>query len=312
MKCMNDMTGTQRPARPLVLYGAVTVGTRGQIVIPQRLRRELGIAPGEQLLVLKGARPGSVMVQRLDTLVRDPEDPRDAPASSRSPGRGARADTPRAALVQELSTLPHFAGLPPAVLDQLAELVHVGRYEPGEVIEREGEPCAAVYIVRSGLIRRFKTSTDGKEQVTKLSGPGEGFGEVPLFDGGPNYVTVQAVEATELYLFPQEAMRALIAAEPAVALGLATAVAALLRHFSTVVEDLSFRHVTGRVAHALLELTGETTDVVRISQQELAAMAGTGREVAGRVLRTLEDAGALHLERGKITLLDRVRLGAYV
>lgn len=317
MKYMNDMNDMKdegdaaAASRQSVLYGAVTVGARGQVVIPQRLRQALGIEPGEQLLVLRGHRPGSFIVQRLDALIGDLQLSPAVPTSAQASLPGAHGAVAPSALSQELASFPHFAGLPPAVLNELAALAQIHRYEPGAIIEREGEPCRAVYIVRSGLIRRFMTSTDGKEQVTRLSGPGEGFGEVPIFDGGPNYVTVQAVEATELYVFPQGAMRELIATEPAVALGLAKATAELLRHFSTIVEDLSFRHVTGRVAHVLLELTGESTNVVRISQQELAAMAGTAREVVGRVLRTLEHAGALHLERGKVTVLDRIRLQAY-
>ena len=100
---------------------------------------------------------------------------------------------------------------------------------------------------------------------------------------------------------------------PAVALGLLAAFARKLRHFTHLVEDLSFKTVTGRLAQVLLAVSREDhgrQDSPRMTQQELAAMVGTAREVVGRALKALEREGALRIERQHIVVLDRSRLEA--
>jgi len=77
----------------------------------------------------------------------------------------------------------------------------------------------------------------------------------------------------------------------------------------SLVEDLSFRHVTGRVAKILLEHAGDGTGPrPRLTQQEMAAMAGTAREVVGRSLKALEEEGAIRFDRHRIVISDKQAL----
>jgi CRP/FNR family cyclic AMP-dependent transcriptional regulator len=81
------------------------------------------------------------------------------------------------------------------------------------------------------------------------------------------------------------------------------------RQLGLLVEDLSFRHVTGRVAKILLEHAGDGAGPrPRLTQQDMAAMAGTVREVVGRSLKALEDVGAIRLERHRIVIVDKEAL----
>jgi CRP/FNR family transcriptional regulator len=89
------------------------------------------------------------------------------------------------------------------------------------------------------------------------------------------------------------------------------ALAAALRFMVSRVEDLSFRHVSARVAKILLEQdaaaqAGRRTH--RLTQQEMAAIAGTAREMVGRALKELETAGAIELRQGRVVILSRERL----
>jgi CRP/FNR family cyclic AMP-dependent transcriptional regulator len=84
-----------------------------------------------------------------------------------------------------------------------------------------------------------------------------------------------------------------------------------LRRLTELVEDLSFKTVAGRVARILLDQLPSGTagranqpPPRRLTQRELAAMAGTAREVAGRALKALEQQGAIRIERGRITIVD--------
>jgi CRP/FNR family transcriptional regulator len=77
------------------------------------------------------------------------------------------------------------------------------------------------------------------------------------------------------------------------------------------VEDLSLRHVTARVAKILLEQEGasqQSQHAYHLTQQEMAALAGTAREVVGRSLKELEMAGAIEMRQGRAIVLNRERL----
>ncbi len=78
-----------------------------------------------------------------------------------------------------------------------------------------------------------------------------------------------------------------------------------------LVEDLSLRHVAARVAKILLEQEASTQEgqpVYHLTQQEMAALAGTAREVVGRALKELEAAGAIEMRLGRAVVLSRERL----
>jgi len=73
----------------------------------------------------------------------------------------------------------------------------------------------------------------------------------------------------------------------------------------SLVEDLSFKHVIDRLAKILLEYAGDGTGSrPRLTQQEMAAMAGTAREMIGRSLKTLEADGIIRLDRHRIVITD--------
>jgi CRP/FNR family transcriptional regulator len=108
----------------------------------------------------------------------------------------------------------------------------------------EGEPCAGLFVVVSGLIKLYKTSADGKEQVLRHMSAGDSFNEVPVFDGGVNPVSATAVEPGEVLVLPRERMLELLREYPAFAAAVVQVFASRLRHLVALVEDLSFRQVT--------------------------------------------------------------------
>ena len=93
-----------------------------------------------------------------------------------------------------------------------------------------------------------------------------------------------------------------MAERPGVALAITRTFARALREAMALVEDLAFRDVTSRLAKILLE--GKNGGTPRLTQELLAAMAGSRREVVGRALKALSQEGAIRLERGRIHVLD--------
>lgn len=210
-----------------------------------------------------------------------------------------------------LREIPLFAALGDDDLAHVAAIALERAFDRGDIILLEGARAGALHYVRAGLVKIFKTSPEGKEQVLRLIGAGHTFNDVPALDGGPNPASAAALEPTTIYLIGSAALRRLITERPAVAQAAVQTMAGALRHLVALVEDLSFRHVTARVAKILLDQESETSSQParhRLTQQEMAAMAGTAREMVGRALKELEGAGAIAMRQGRVVVLDRERL----
>lgn len=218
---------------------------------------------------------------------------------------------------ETLRQIPFFAALAPEDLALVARVTVMRRFQRSDIIILAGQPGGALYFVRSGLVKVFKTSEDGKEQVLRLIDAGRTFNDVPALDGGLNPASAMALEPTEVYATSGAELRRLIAERPGVAEAVVHTLASTLRYLVSMVEDLSFLSVRARVAKILLEQDleqsqGEAGDGEpahhRLTQQEMAAMAGTAREMVGRALKELEQGGAVRNDHGRITVVNRERL----
>jgi len=211
--------------------------------------------------------------------------------------------------IEHLKTIPYFAGLSTAELEAIKQSVFEKSADRGELILLEEEPAEAVYFIVSGALKAFKTSAEGKEQVLCLLRPGDSFNDVPVFDGGPNPASVSAMGPVTLYGISKTDMEMLLREYPGIAINIIKALAGRVRHFVSLVEDLSFRHVIGRIAKLLLQYAGDgASSGQRLTQQDMAAMVGTAREVVGRSLKTLEDEGAIRMDRHRIVITDKETL----
>ena len=211
--------------------------------------------------------------------------------------------------VELLKSIPYFSGLSPAELDSIKEFLFERTAGSGDLILLEGEPADAMYFVASGVVKTFKTSADGKEQILSFVRPGEPFNDVPVFDGGPNPASVQAIGPVVLYGIRNSDLEAILRDHPQVSLNVTRVLSQQVRHLVSLVEDLSFRHVIARVAKILLEYASDGKGPKpKLTQQEMAAMAGTAREMVGRSLKSLEDEGAIRLGRQRIVITDKKAL----
>ena len=214
---------------------------------------------------------------------------------------------------EQVKGIPYFQDLEPRTLERIRTAMFEVQAGKGQLLFSEGEPAEAMYGVRSGQVKIFKLSPDGREQVLRIAGPGECFNEVPIFDGGPNPANAQALEPTRLWRIRRTDMQRLLQEHPAVAFGFLKAFAGKLRYFTRKVEDLSFRSVTSRVAKLLLEIaedddSGGLRLPPRFTQQEMANVVGTAREMIGRAFKVLEKEGAIKMDRHRVVIVSRAAL----
>ncbi len=211
--------------------------------------------------------------------------------------------------IEFLKSIPYFTGLNPTDLDSVKQLIFEKTVERREIILYEAEPAEALVFVVSGAVKVFKTSTEGKEQILSIVRPGESFNDVPVFDDGPNPASAQAMGTVVLYVLRKSELRALLQNHPQIAINTIKVLAGQVRQLVSLVEDLSFRHVIGRVARILLEHAGDGAGPgPRLTQQDMAAMAGSAREVVGRSLKTLEEEGMIRLDRHRIVIINKEAL----
>ena len=192
-------------------------------------------------------------------------------------------------------------------------LAFVGReakrshYETEAAIFWEGEPSAGLYWLQSGTLKAVKYSTSGREQILHLIESGQTFNEVGAFTTLPNPVSVIALEPAQVWHVPGEAIRQLIRQDPTFAQLIIDMLSERLRYSVTLVEDLSLRPVTGRLARLILdEAYGDTLERPSwYTQNELAARLGTVADVVQRSLRKLESDGLIEVGRQQIVIVKR-------
>ena len=211
--------------------------------------------------------------------------------------------------VESLQSSTYFSGLSSEELDSIRKYIFEKAVARGEIILFEGEPARAVFFVISGVVKIFKTSTDGKEQIIYLARPGDSFNDVPVFDGGLSLTSAEAMTQVVLYGIEKGDMEAKLREHPKLAENVLQVLSQRIEQIISLVEDLSFRRVTGRVAKILLENAEDTSgQQPKLTQQQMAAMAGTAREMIGRSLKLLEDEGKVRLEHNRIVIRDKEAL----
>jgi CRP-like cAMP-binding protein len=211
---------------------------------------------------------------------------------------------------------PLFAGLDDQASHDLLAVMTPMRLERGDILFHEGEAGERLYVITEGKVKLGRTSSDGRENLLAILGPGEMFGELSLFDPGPRTATATAVAETQLVGLTNEAMHTYLARNPRVALTLLAALARRLRRTNESLADLVFTDVPGRVAKALLELSGRFGRPVEegilvahdLTQEELAQLVGTSRETVNKALADFASRGWIRLEARAVLLIDLERL----
>jgi CRP/FNR family cyclic AMP-dependent transcriptional regulator len=171
-------------------------------------------------------------------------------------------------------------------------------------------------VITEGKIKLGRSSSDGRENLLAILGPGEMFGELSLFDPGPRTATATAVAETTLLGIGHDAMQTWLTDRPEVAKQLLKALAQRLRRTNEHLADLVFSDVPGRVAKALLDLSarfGRPTEAGilvahDLTQEELAQLVGASRETVNKALADFAGRGWLRLEARAVLLLDVDRL----
>jgi CRP/FNR family transcriptional regulator, dissimilatory nitrate respiration regulator len=207
-----------------------------------------------------------------------------------------------------LSSTPLFHGLSHSQLDEVARIAVTKRYKRGESIFMEGDEADGFYIVTDGQVKIYKSSPEGKEQILHIYGPGNPFGEVPVFSGTRFPATAVALAASRILFLPRRAFVDLIARNPSLSMNMLAELSMRLRQFTIQIENLSLKEVPSRLASYLIYLAGEqqATDrvVLEISKGQLASLLGTIPETLSRIFAKMSAQELIQVDGAEIRLLD--------
>jgi len=206
--------------------------------------------------------------------------------------------------------MKYFAGIDAAQLEPIQHLFKELRLAKGSVILSQGYNTELLYFIVSGLVKVYKTSSNGKEQVLHLAPPGDSLNDVSLYDGGPNAAGMVALTPVVLYAINKKDILRVLRENPALMMNVIKALAQRIRRDSNLLEDLSSSQVLARLAKLFLGRYGgeESTAGLNLTQKDLASLVGSSREMVNRSLKAIEEMGGIRLSRRAVLILDKAVL----
>ena len=205
--------------------------------------------------------------------------------------------------------IPLFQGLSEDQTAQLYALVTRRSVIRGQQVFFEGDKAIGFYILLSGRIKISKLSPEGKEQILHIIGPGDLFGEVPMFAGGFFPANAGAMEDAELLFYPRERFMDMIGRYPTLAMNMLGFLSQRLLHLTRLVENLSLKEVHERLAAYLLHLVDlqNNPDTIQldINKGQLASLLGTIPETLSRILTRLHNDSLIEVTGRKIKIVNR-------
>lgn len=210
------------------------------------------------------------------------------------------------------TSVPCFSGMGPEVMARIDRAAHTHQYQAGATIFNEGDPCAGFFVVVEGLVRIYRISPEGRMHTLSLLRPLISFNEVAAVDGGPNPYNAVAVTQCTIMIIAHNLLMELLATERDLLQNYVQALAHVNREYIERLEDMTFRSIPSRLAKLFLHETTYADQIseapTRLTQEEIASILGTTREVVGRALRGLLNAGLLRKKGREVFIADRAGL----
>ena len=217
-----------------------------------------------------------------------------------------------------LQHVSQFTAAKAATIKELAGQMSERTYKSGDTIFDEGEMWPYLGIVKSGKVIYTLLSPDGKTHTIGERLTHDTLNESATFDNGGATTRAEALTDAVVVTIPSEAIMHAARNDAELSLGFLIASSQARRRSIDTIADLAFAHVLQRVAKFLLGYARTSVGMTRglpgvenLSQAQIAAAAGTVRDMAARALLRLKNANAVELDRGRVKAIDRARLEAF-
>jgi CRP/FNR family cyclic AMP-dependent transcriptional regulator len=191
-----------------------------------------------------------------------------------------------------MAIIPHIQDL-----NNFLSHCHRKSYPNRSTIIYKGDKCDTLYYIIKGSVSIVLEDDEGKEVVITYLNPGDFFGEMGLFDKAEERSAwCRARNACEVAEISYASFNTYIRSHPEIVFTIGQQMAHRLRNTTRKVGDLAFYDVTGRIARTLIGLSKEPDAMthpdgmqIKITRREIGSLVNCSREMAGRVLKTLEE-----------------------
>jgi CRP/FNR family transcriptional regulator, cyclic AMP receptor protein len=202
-----------------------------------------------------------------------------------------------------------FGGLPEESGRRILADARRRRFAKREVLFHEGDPAASMHLIAKGRVAVRVSTPLGEVAMLDLLGPGAALGEMALLSAeATRSATAMALEPTETFAIDAGRFAAIRAEQPAVSDVLIRILAARVRQLNLRLVETMYVPVDVRLLRRVLELAEVYGDVITLTQEDLAGLAGATRATVNRVLRREQAFGTVLLSRGQLKVLDRATL----
>jgi CRP/FNR family transcriptional regulator, cyclic AMP receptor protein len=205
-----------------------------------------------------------------------------------------------------------FHGLDGAVVDEVLAGARRRTFARGDVVFHEGDPGDSVQVIARGHFALRLVTPRGDVCMTRVFGPGDMFGRVALGTiEAVREATVISLDDSETFELFRRQLDELRAAHPSVNDALIAMAGLDLRRVSIALLEALYLDADRRVRRRLLELSEQFGGGIPLTQEDIAALAGTSRATVSRVLGEEERRGTIAKRRRAIELLDVEQLSRW-
>jgi CRP-like cAMP-binding protein len=220
--------------------------------------------------------------------------------------------------IELLKQCPLFAGLKEEDLKRIKAIASLRRIRRRQMLFADGEEAKGFYVILSGKVKLYKISPEGKEQILHVVSPPDAFAEAALFLEGSYPAFAEALADSQLLFFPKTDFIRLIERNPQLSINMIVSLSHFLRKFASLIEELSLKEVSSRVAKYLIDLCmrsakeGKNAKEVDLdlSKTQLASKLGTISETLSRSLAKMKAKKIIDVKKNRVLILDREALEA--
>ena len=222
---------------------------------------------------------------------------------------------------EKINPLNVLGRLPPELSERLLASERMVTLREGETLFERGDAGDGCYWLRQGVVTVSVGSPDGEQRILAILGAGAIVGELAMIDGLPRSATVQAVRNCVLTFVSRASFSDVLSRHPEVYNDIMVTLCARLRQSGEDMIASSFLPISARVARALMEFARHLGEDVgaghvrirhKVTQSDLAAMAGVARESVSQTLATLTRQNIIEgsARGGYVVDLDKLRVAA--
>ncbi|HBX50243.1 MAG: Crp/Fnr family transcriptional regulator [Bacteroidetes bacterium RIFOXYA12_FULL_35_11] len=203
-----------------------------------------------------------------------------------------------------------FRHLSKEAFDQLGFENSCNVYKKGEILYKEGNRLTGVYCISSGVVKVFKTGSEGRDQIIKFTKAGDIIGYRSVLSDEPACTSTKVLEDAVLCFIPTETLNHIIATNVSFTKDLLLIACKELDEANSFITDIAQKSVRERLAEVLILLKNEfgidntNTLKIALTREELANIIGTATESVIRLLSEFKQDHLIDLEGRKIKLLN--------